>query len=115
MLQIQPKPNEAPFSIENLIDLYLKLDLPERSQLFQNFLLEKTQVPTDNPPYSTTILFEMTRQIVTMLSYILGYTIDEHVDEPILGFLSILFPRQPSSYSFEFFPILSRQNPLSIG
>ena len=106
MLQIQPNPDEAPFSIENLIDLYLKLDLPKISQNFQTFLLEKTQVPTDNPPYSATIFYERTRQIVTMLSCILGYTTDEHVDEPILGFLSIFFPGNPPATVFNFAQLL---------
>lgn len=92
MLQIHPKPNEAPFSIENLIDPYLKLYLPKRSQILQTFLLEKSQVPTDNPPYFATIFSERARQIVTMLSCILGYITNEHVDEPILSFLSIFCP-----------------------
>ena len=95
MLQIQSKPNETPFSIENLLELYLKLDLPKRSQTFHTFILEKAHIPIDNPPYSATIFSERARQIVTMLSCILGYTTDEHLDEPILAFLSIFCSGKP--------------------
>lgn len=110
MLQIQPKPNETPFSIENLFEMYIKLDLPKRSQFFQTFILEEAHIPTDNPPYSSTIFSERARHIVTMLSCILGYTTDEHVDEPILAFLSIFCPGKSPTIVFNF-PSLSRQNP----
>ena len=45
---------------------------------------------------------EQTMQIVTMLSHILGYFTDEHVDESIVGFLSIFFPDQPLAITFNF-------------
>lgn len=102
MLHIQPKPNEIPFSIENLLELYLKLDLPKRSHIFQTFILEEAHIPTDSPPYSATIFSERARQIVTMLSCILGYTTDQHVDEHILAFLSIFFPGKPRAIVFTF-------------
>lgn len=109
MLQIQEKPNETPFSIEKLLDLYLKLDLPKRSHIFQNFILEEAHILIDSPPYSTSIFSERARQIVTMLYCILGYTIDEHVDEPIVAFLSIFFPGKPPATVFNFSQFLANK------
>ena len=37
-----------------------------------------------------------------MLSCILGYTIDEHVDEVVLGFLSIFFPGKPPATLYNY-------------
>ena len=42
------------------------------------------------------------REIGTMLSCVLGYFTDEHVDASILGFLSIFFPSQPPASTFNF-------------
>jgi len=92
MLQIQPQPEGVPFSIETFTKPYIKLYFPKRSQIFQTFLPEIAQIPKKNPPYSISIFPEQTRQIVTMLSCILGYFTDEHVDESILGFFSIFSP-----------------------
>lgn len=103
MLEIHPKPNETPFSMEDLIDLYLKLDLPKRSQIFQNFILEEAHIPTDSPPYSATIFSERARQIVTMLSCILGYNTNEHVEEPILGF-PYIFSQESLQLHFSILP-----------
>jgi len=70
--------------------------------MFQTFILEEAHIPTESPPYSTTIFSERARQIVTMLSSILGYTTDEHLDEPILAFLSIFCPGKPPMTVFNF-------------
>jgi len=85
----------------------LKLDLPKRSQIFQTFILEEAHIPTDSAPYSTTIFSERARQIVTILSCVLGYTTDEHVDEPILAFLSIFCPGKPPAAVFNFAQFLA--------
>ena len=37
-----------------------------------------------------------------MLSFILGYFTDEHIDESILGFLSIFVPGQPPAVIYNF-------------
>ena len=89
MLQIQPSPNEIPLSIEALLELYTKLDLPKRAQIIQTFIIEESYTPIDNPLYAATIFSKKARQIITMLSYTLGYTTDEHVDG--LCLLSYLF------------------------
>ena len=102
MLQIQPNPNETPFSIENLLELYLMLDLPKRAQIFQSFILEVSHTPTVSPPYYATIFSETARKIVIMLSCILGYITDEHVDEPVLSFLSIVCPGKPPDINTTF-------------
>jgi len=40
--------------------------------------------------------------MITMLSFILGYTSDEHVDEVVLAFLSIFWPRKPLATMYNY-------------
>jgi len=58
MLRVQPSPNETPFSIGELLDLYTKLDLPIIAQIFQTFTIEECHTPTDSAPYAATIFSE---------------------------------------------------------
>lgn len=95
MLQIQSSQNETPLSIEGLLDLYTKLDLPKMAHIFQTFIREESHTPNDSPPYVATIFSKRERQIITMLSWILEYTYDEHVDEVVLSLLSIFSPSKP--------------------
>ena len=107
MLQIKPRSDEAPLSVEILTELYLKLDFPKRFQIFQTFQPSSVETQKSNPPYLASIFLERTRLIVTMMSCILGYFTDEYVDASILGFLSIFYPRQPPSFIFNFAQYLS--------
>jgi len=85
-----------------LLDLYTTLDLVKIRQIFQTFIIEDRHTPTYTPPYATTIFSETGRHIITMLSCILGYTTDEHVDEVILDIFSIftLGKRPAIMYNF---------------
>jgi len=105
--QIQPNPNETPFSIENLLALYLKLGLPRGTQVFHTFILEESHIPTNSPPHSATDFSKRVKQIVTMLSCMLGYTTGEHVDKPILSFLSIFSPGKPAAVILNFSQFLA--------
>lgn len=88
MLLIQSSPNETPLSIEGLLEIYNKLEIPKKDQIIQTFIIEESHTPTDSPPYVATF-FERGRQIITILSCILGYTTDEHVMRfSLLSFLS---------------------------
>ena len=95
MLQIQPGPNQTHLFNEGLLELYINLDLPNKARIFQTFIIDESHIPTDSPPYAATIFSERRRQIITMLSCILGYTTDEHVDEVVLAFISIFFLGKP--------------------
>lgn len=101
MLQIQSSPNQTPLSIGNLY-LYLKLDQVKIMQIFQNFIIEDRHTPIDTPPYAATIFSQIGRHIITMLSCILGYTSDEHVDDVILTFLSIFTPGKPPTIMYDY-------------
>lgn len=102
MLQIQPSPNQTPLSIGDLLDLYTTLDLVKIRKIFQTFIIEDRHTPTDTPHYAATIFSKTGRHIITMLSCILGYTSDEHVDEVILAFLSIFTPRKPPAIMYNY-------------
>jgi len=102
MLQVQPSPNETPLSIEGLLDLYTKLDPPRIDQIFQTFIIKECHTPTKIPPYVATIFFKRGREIITMLSCILGYTSDEHVYEVVFAFLSIFFLGKPPATMYNY-------------
>jgi len=102
MLQVQTSLNETPLSIEGLLDLYTKLYHPRIAKIFQTFIIEECHTPTETPPYATMIFSERCRQIITMLSCILGYTTDEHVDEVVLSFLSIFSPGKPLAVIYNY-------------
>ena len=53
MLQLQPKPNAIPFSIESLTKFYLDLYFPKRFQIFQTFMPSYVEIPKLNPPHSS--------------------------------------------------------------
>lgn len=102
MLQIQPIPNQTPLSITNLLDLYITLDLVKIKQIFKNFIIEEHHTPTDILPYAATIFSKTGRRIIIVLSCILGYTSDEHVDEVIMAFLSIFTPGKPPAIMYDY-------------
>ena len=52
--------------------------------------------------YFTSDFPEASRQVISMLSFILGYFNDEFTDASILGFLSTLSPGQPPAMIFDF-------------
>jgi len=78
------------------------LDLVKIRKIFQTFIIEEHHTPTDTASYSATIFSETGRHIITMLSCILGYTTNEHVDEIILAFLSIFTPGKPLAIMYNY-------------
>ena len=59
-------------------------------------------IPKINPPYSTAKFPKDSRQIISMLSFILRYFTDELIDKSIIGFLSTMSPGQPPSVIFDY-------------
>ena len=102
MLQMNHDPNSASLSIEDLTQLYLDLEFNTRFKIYQNFCPNQVDIPKLNPPFDTVDFPDETRQIVSMLSFILGYASDEFTDVAILGFLSTLNPGQSPSIQFNF-------------
>ena len=102
MLQLQPDPQAFPLSIEALTQLYLGLDFPKRFMILKNLMPSHVEIPKLNPPYSTARFSEGSRHIISMLSFVLGYFIDEHTDESILGLLSTMPPGQPLAVIFDY-------------
>jgi len=92
MLQLQPGPNLTPLSIGDLLDLYPKLNSTRLAQLFQTFIVEEKHIPNNPPPYVETIFSPWGRNIVAMISCVLGYSTSEYIDEIILALMSIYTP-----------------------
>lgn len=89
MLQAPTIAPNHPFSHENLIEAYQNLDFTKRSQALELFLVVDSPLPKRNPPSDSSMFPGRTKQITTILSYLLGYNSDQYVDEAILGFSSI--------------------------
>ena len=102
MLQLSHDPWVVSFSIEYLTQMYLDLDFPRKFMILQNFMPNHVNLPKVNPPYDTSDFSEGSRQIISMLSFILGYANDEFTDASILGFLSTLSPGQHPELVFNF-------------
>ena len=99
--------NSASFSLEALTQLYQKLDFATRAKIFKIFLPENAQLPKKNFPYPSFISPHQAKQIISIISYILGYYSDQWVDEPILGFLSIFSTDSKPSILFNFCQFLA--------
>ena len=52
---------------------------------------------------------EMTRQVISIVSFLLGYPTDQWVDEIILGFLSVFSAGEKLSMIFNYSDILSEE------
>ena len=65
--------NSSPFSLKALNQLYQKLDFATRAKIFEIFLPENAKLPKNNPPYPSSIFPDQAKQIITIISYILGY------------------------------------------
>ena len=81
--------------------MYLDLDFPRKFEILQNFMPNHVNLPKVNPPYDTFDFPEGSRQIISMLSFILGYVNDEFIDASILRFLSTLSPEQQPELVFD--------------
>ena len=87
--------------------MYQKLSFPQRTQIFELFLLESAQFPKKNPPYHSSMFSAKGNQVIFSLCCLLGYYSDEWVDKPILGFLSILSTEENATTQFNFSQFLA--------
>jgi hypothetical protein len=102
MMQISRADSASPFSLEILTKLYQKMNFPQRSQIFGLFLPQSAQLPTTNPPYPSCMFSTKGNQVIMSLCALLGYYLDQWVDEPILGFLSISSTDEKPTTQFDF-------------
>jgi hypothetical protein len=102
MMQIPRADSASPFNLEILTELYQKMTFPQRTQIFKLFLSPSAQFPSTNPPYPSSMFSTKGNQIISSLCSLLGYYSDQWVDEPILGFLSILSTDEKPTARFDF-------------
>jgi len=77
MMQAVATENATPFSHQALIGLYQKLDFVKTSKTLELFLTEDAPLPKKSLPYASSIFLERLKQIITVISYLLGYYSDE--------------------------------------
>lgn len=76
MMQAPSVENITPFSLEALTELYQNLDFSKRAKIFDIFLQENTKLPKKNLAHPSSIFIEQEKQIIIVISYILGYYYD---------------------------------------
>jgi len=91
-----------PLSNGDLLDLYPKHSPARLAELIQTFIIEEKYTPKDPPPYVAAIFSPLGRNIVSMISCVLGYSTSEYIDEIILAFMSIYILGQPPATIYDF-------------
>lgn len=71
------------------------------------FLAQYAQLPKKNHPYRSSIFPDRAKQIITVISYLLGYYSNQWVDEAIIVFLSIFSTYSKPSILFNFSQFLA--------
>ena len=84
------------------MDLYPKHNPARLTELIQTFIIEEKYTPKDPPPYVAAIFSPLGRNIVSMISCVLGYSTSEYIDEIILAFMSIYILGQPPATIYDF-------------
>jgi hypothetical protein len=102
MMQIPRVESASPFNLEIIIELYQKLSLSQRDHIFELFLPQAAQLPTTNPPFPSSLFSVKENQVISSLYALLGYFLDQWVDEPILGFLSIFSTDEKPTTQFDY-------------
>jgi len=70
-------------------------------------LTQDASLPKKNPPYPSSIFLERAKQIITIVSYLLGYYSYQWVDEAIIKILSIFSVDVEPSIVFYFSDFLA--------
>ena len=73
MMQAHTIEGTTPFSHEILSEMYKRLEFSKRAKTLELFMTEHTPPPSRNPPYSSSAFPDRTGNLVTVLSYMLGY------------------------------------------
>lgn len=102
MLLIPENDSLSHFSIVVLVDLYHKLTVPQRAQIFEIFLPEDAKLPKNNPLYLASMFPEITKQIIFLVSCLLGYQTNQWVDESIIGYLSIFSKENKPAFVYNY-------------
>jgi len=83
------------------MEFYKNLTFPHKAKIFETFLPKDAQLPKKNPPYSSSMFPEMTKQIILIVSCLLGYQSDQWPDEAIIGLLSVFTTgERPSIFNY---------------
>lgn len=102
MLQLQPGQYLNPLSVGDQLNRFPAPISIELAQLFQTFIREEHYIPNEPPHYMWTIFSYLGRDIIAMISSVLGQTTSEFVDEIIIAFMSIYNPGQPPAIMFDY-------------
>jgi len=90
-----------------LMDLYHNLAFPQRARIVEIFLPKDVELPYNNPPYPTSMFPERAKHIISLVSFLLGYQIDQWVDEPILGYLYIFSKGHKPTFMYNYSQFLA--------
>jgi len=101
MLHLQTTMKLTPLSMMDLIDQGAKLSNAQITKINQLFLDSSSQT-VRSPPISHVYLNDLGRDMVDMISYILGYSSTEYIDETILVLMAMFSPGRPPSVCYDY-------------
>ena len=101
MLHFKPTQLLAPLTMEFLLDQGAKLPSLEITRIAQLFMKLDRQ-PTQLPPFNQVWFNEAGTFIIDMISYILAFKTNEHIDEIVLVLMSIFTPGQPPAVKYDY-------------
>lgn len=90
-----------PFSMNYLLDTGTKMTSEEIQRVTRTFMRPECQ-PTGPPPYLDIHFTKVGRLLLDMISYVLGYSTSEHVDQTMLVLLAVYSPGQPPARKYNF-------------
>lgn len=90
-----------PFSIKYLLDEGSKLSSMDIAAVAKTFMRADCQ-PSGPPPFSYANFNEVGKLLVDMISSVLGFSTNEHVDETVLVLLSAYSPGKPPAIKYNY-------------
>jgi len=90
-----------PFSIEYLLDVGSRLSAPDIEIIARKFMKADCQ-PSGPPPFSYKDFNEVGQLLIDMVTSVLGFTTNEHVDTAVLVMLSAYSPMQPPDIKYNY-------------
>jgi len=90
-----------PFSVEYLLDVGSRLSAPDIEIIARKFMKADCQ-PSGPPPFSYKDFNEVGQLLIDMVTSVLGFTTNEHVDTAMLVMLAAYSPMQPPDIKYNY-------------
>lgn len=110
MMQTPIIEGTTPFSHEILTEMYQEIDFSKRAKTLELFKTKHTPLPNKNLSYSPSVFLDITRHIILVISYLLGYYSDQWLDKVVIAFLVYSLNKIQARNPLRFQPIFGRSH-----